>query len=93
MEKLCNRCPHATECHLSYLQEECRQLRKEKTPDVRPNRAEIIANMDIDQMVTRMMDAILYELCEDGVPSKAQIKHWLSDVPEENEILFGSNSV
>lgn len=93
MEKLCNRCPHAAGCHLSYLQEECRQLRMEKTPDIRPNRAEIIANMDIDQMAKRMMDAILYELCEDGVPGKDQIKHWLSGVPEEDEILFGLNSL
>lgn len=93
MEKLCNRCPHAVGCHLSYLQEECRQLRKEKTPNVRPNRAEIIANMDIDQMSTKMMNAILYELCEDGVPSKEQVKHWLSGVPEEDEILFGPDSV
>lgn len=86
MEKLCNRCPHAVGCHLSYLQEET-------VPDARPNRAEIIANMDIDQMATKMMDAILYELCEDGVPSKEQIKHWLSGIPEEDEILFGPDSV
>lgn len=29
MEKLCKRCPQAPDCHLDYLQEECRQLRKE----------------------------------------------------------------
>lgn len=55
MEKLCKRCPQAPDCHLDYLQEECRQLRKENCPDIRPNRAEIIAAMTLDEMATKLV--------------------------------------
>lgn len=88
MEKLCKRCPQAPDCRLDYLQEECRHLRKEKSPDIRPNRAEIIAAMTLDEMATKLVDAILYDLCEDGVPSRESIRHWFENEPMEEEILF-----
>ena len=41
----------------------------------------------MNEMSTKMVGAILYELCEDGVPGADQVKHWLEGEPEEDEIL------
>lgn len=85
--KLCDRCPEAGGCLLDYMGEACKHVRKEKCPEVQPNRAELISNMSVDQMATDMVGAILYDLCEDGVPNKDFIRSWLLGTPDDEEIL------
>lgn len=87
MPKLCDRC-RVGGCLLDYLGTACQQARERECPDVQPNRAELITNMSVDQMATEMVGAIIYDLCEDGVPSKESIKHWLESEPAEDEILM-----
>lgn len=84
--KLCDRC-RVSGCLLDYLGTACQHAREQECPDVQPNRAELIANMSLNEMATEMVAAILYELCEDGVPNKEQILHWLSSPPSDDEIL------
>lgn len=84
--KLCDRC-RVGGCLLDYLGTACQHARERECPDVQPNRAEIIANMTVQEMATDMVNAILYELCEDGVPSKEKIQDWLSAEPSDDEIL------
>lgn len=84
--KLCDRCP-VSGCLLDYLGVACQNARKKECPNIQPNRAELIANMTVDEMATDMVGAILYDLCEDGVPSKERIKEWLEGTPAEDEIL------
>lgn len=86
MPKLCDRC-RVSGCLLDYLGNACRHARERECPDIKPNRAELISQMSVNEMSTKMVGAILYELCEDGVPGPDQVKHWLEGEPDEDEIL------
>lgn len=39
------------------------------------------------RMVNYLVPAILYDLCEDGVPGKDVIKHWFESEPGPEETL------
>lgn len=85
--KLCDRC-RVPGCCLNYLGKACANARKEHCPEVNPNRAEIISNMDIDEMARSLLP-MFEELCEDGVPAPDYMKGWLAGEPEEGEELYG----
>lgn len=53
--KLCDRC-EVSGCLLNYLGEACRSAREEECPEVQPNNAEIITNMDYDELAAFLMD-------------------------------------
>lgn len=86
MMKLCDRCPVGG-CCLDYLGSACQDIRAHGCPDIQPNRAELISNMTISQMASQLIPAILYDLCEDGVPSKEMIERWLKSEPEHGEYI------
>lgn len=81
--KLCDRCS-VPGCCLDYLGKACENARRQTCPNVRPNRAEILTNMDIDELTTRLVPMVM-ELCEDGVPSPELTKMWLLGEPGEGE--------
>lgn len=83
--KLCDRCS-VSGCCLDYLGVTCKKIRKRECPDVKPNRAELISNMDFREMANGLIP-LLQELCEDGIPSSDYMCVWLSEEPE-NESLF-----
>lgn len=74
--KMCDRC-RVPGCCLTYLGKACENARKEHCPEVQPNRAEIITNMDMNELATELIPMI-EELCEDGVPSVEYMRHWLA---------------
>ena len=75
--KLCDRCL-VSGCCLDYLGKACQSARKKTCPDVRPNRAELIANMSLDQMAEELIP-MFEELCEDGIPSPEYMRCWLME--------------
>lgn len=81
--KLCDRCK-VPGCCLNYLGAACASAREEFCPEVRPNRAEIISNMSLDEMARQLLPMI-EELCEDGIPSPEYMEMWLEASPEEGE--------
>lgn len=78
--KLCDRC-RVSGCLLNYLGSACKHARKITCPDVHPNRAELIANMTVNEMSTGLIPALL-ELCEDGLPSTETVQEWLLEEPK-----------
>lgn len=84
---LCNRC-RVPGCCLDYLGKACESARKEHCPEVKRNRAEIISDMDIDEMAKKLLP-VFEELCEDGVPSPEYMRDWLAGEPKEGETLYG----
>ncbi len=87
MNKMCDRC-RVGGCLLTYLGKGCENARKEACPDVRPNRAELISSMDMDQMV-HLFPKVLRELCQPGVPPDEFIMAWLYGEPSRDETLSG----
>lgn len=88
MLKMCDRCPEHG-CCLDYLGKACSNNRKKNYPEINPTRAELIASMNEKEMARYLVPAILYDLCEDGIPSNDQIERWLASEPScEEELLF-----
>lgn len=83
--KLCDRCS-VSGCCLSYLSEACANARKAECPEVQPNRAEYITNMNMYQLENELVPMILV-LCEDGVPSIEYIRDWLNSPKEDDDIF------
>lgn len=73
--KLCDRC-RVPGCCLNYLDKACENARKEFCPDIVLNRAELISNMSLSEMVHDLLP-MFEELCEDGIPSPEYMEMWL----------------
>lgn len=80
--KLCDRCT-VPGCCLSYLGPACENARRKECPDVKLNRAEMIASMSLNEMASLLLP-MFEELCEGGVPSKEYMEDWLSRPAEED---------
>lgn len=78
--KLCERCSVPV-CCLDYLGGACEAARKEYCPDVKPNRAENIQVLELDELAQYIVDMI-GDLCEDGLPSVDYVMDWLKQPAE-----------
>lgn len=78
--KLCDRCPEAGHCLLDHLGKACKSLRAKEVPDLHPNVAELIHDMDIDQLATFFKDLAQNDMFRDGL---LDIPDWLRFEPEE----------
>ena len=84
--KLCDRCPGSLSCSLSYLGQACKKRRQQSCPEVVPNNAEILTNMDLDALANALLN--LTYLSD---PLNAGSIHWhttqdvLDWLTEENE--------
>lgn len=83
--KLCDRCALAG-CHLRHLGPFCKSERQHWCPEVKPNRAELLSNMTLDEMATDLMP-LMMDLMQDGVPSPEYMKEWLLNEPEGETLL------
>ena len=81
--KLCERC-RVSGCSLDYLSEACAAARRRECPEIQLNRAECITNMNMYQLETELIPIVM-NLCEDGVPGRDYIRHWLSSPKEDWE--------
>lgn len=81
--KLCERC-RVPGCCLDYLSEACAAARRRECPEIQLNRAEYITNMNMYQLETELIPIVM-NLCEDGVPGRDYIRHWLSSPKEDWE--------
>lgn len=79
--KLCDRC-RVSGCCLTYLGAACAYARKQECPEIRPNRAELISSMSLDELAQELV-LMLTEFCEDGIPSEEYMKEWLLQPPDE----------
>lgn len=53
--KLCDRC-EVSGCLLNYLGTACSSAREEECPEVQPNNAEIITNMEYDELAAFLLN-------------------------------------
>lgn len=77
--KLCERCK-VLGCGLDYLGPACKWAREQECPNVQPNNAEIITNMDIGELSEFLMDVSMGLLIDKGI---VNVKEWLSSTHEE----------
>lgn len=70
--KLCDRCP-VSGCCLDYLGKACQRVRRDTCPGLRPNRMELISNMDMDSMAS-LLGAVRDGLLKD----EPDIRAWLA---------------
>lgn len=82
---LCNRC-RISGCCLNYLGEACKNIRKRECPDIVFNRADYIRSMSDEEMARKLID-IIYDLCENGVPSYDFVLKWLKGSMEDKHVI------
>ena len=67
---------------LNYLGDACKNIRKRECPDIVFSRTDYIRSMSDEQMARELIDMI-YDLCENGVPSYDFVLKWLKGSMEE----------
>lgn len=78
--KLCDRC-RVPGCCLNYLGKACANARKEHCPEVQPNNAEIITNMDVEELADFLMYVSIGLLIDKGIMN---VKTWLTATHKED---------
>ena len=78
--KLCDRC-RVPGCRLNYLGTDCVNARAEACPEIRPNNAELIHNMSLDEMVVFL--AAWAKDPEAWMCQFNEVRNWLKAEKEE----------